>query len=171
MRKSVTVNKYISYALVTCAVAYLIAAAVIFIFGVAQTGFTRIDDDLGRFIVSLLTFSLSEFQYWNGYWYLAFLVPWLGSSLLFLILLVRFKTQPKRKPAFSGFSVSAYYFVMFLVYVIGRIVLWWGNIQPQSWQNILFYLIILIGFVGGGFIAGFFSSIITDRFIKLPSEN
>ncbi len=163
---TLTVRKSILYSLVACAYAYMMAAVIIFLFGLAQTGWKQITGDFVYFIVNMLTLSLADFPWWGNVWYLAVLVPWLGSSLLFTLLLFRFNNSPRQRHLLGGGSTAIYYFVMFAVLVIGRIILWWGNIQPQSWLDIALYLIVFAVFVGGGFLFGFLSAVITDKVIK-----
>jgi len=158
-------GKTVKYAFFTCTLAYLIAAVLLFIFSVAQTGWSRIDNDIVTFLPSGLTLGLFEFKWWGGFYYLAILVPWLGSTVLLVLLLHWFKGEAKRRRLLGGLSIGVYYFAMIMVYFIDKMATWWGHIIPPDFLDILFYLMFFIcpvcGF-GVGYLAGF----IVERILK-----
>ena len=158
-------GKTIKYALVTCFLAYFIAAVLLFIFSINQTGWSRIDSDTGRFTMSFLTLILSEFQWWGDFWYLAVLIPWLGSSLVLMLLIQRWGRKASRRRLSGGFSTGIYYVIMLLVFAIGRLVTAWGqmNVNPGDAG----YLLLLIWPLGG-FGLGYLSAIIADKMVMLP---
>jgi Na+/H+ antiporter NhaC len=158
-------GKIVRYALLTCTIAYFIAAVLLFIFGFSQTGWSRIDSDTGTFLLSGLTLALSEFQGWGDFWYLAVLVPWVGSSLVLALLMYRFNGGTKRRRLFGGASIAVYYVIMLLVFAIGRLAASWGQIDINPGD--VAYLLLLIWPVVG-FILGYLSAIIADRIVKFP---
>ena len=148
--------KNLKYAFLTCTLTYAIGALLLFIFSVAQTGWSRIDSDTGTCLASGLTLALSEFQWWGDFWYLAVLVPWLGSSLLMVLLMTRFNYGAGRRWLLGGTSIFTYYLVMILVFIIHGLIEGWGDIGYG-----LFPLWLIIGFG-----LGYLSAVITDKMVE-----
>jgi hypothetical protein len=148
-------GKIFRYAFVTCTTTYLIVAFIIFILAIIHhpnwiTSETRI------FVVSSLTLALSEFSWWGHFYYLAVLVPWLGSSLLIVVLLAwsRGRMKPRFLP--GGISAGAYYLAMFLAFIFAGLFHGWGDIA---------YPLLLIWPLAG-FAIGCLSAWIADKIIK-----
>jgi|GEM_PF-2757304 len=150
--------KTLKYAFFTGTIAYFIVALIIFILSVSQTGWSRIDSETGRYVVTGLTMMLSEFEWWGTYYYLALLVPWLGSTLLLALLIYGFYRGTKFRRWFGGLSIFAYYMAMWLAFIFEGLFHGWGDIG---------YVILLFWPVTG-FLLGYLSAIITDRIVKLP---
>jgi len=150
--------KIFKYAFLTCTIAYFIAAVLLFIFSIGQTGWSRIDNDAGTFLLSILTLALSEFQWWGDFWYLAVLVPWLGSSLVMVLLMIWLNKGAGHRRLLGGFSIFAYYLAMILVFIIHGLIDGWGDIGYEFFP--LWPL--------GGFVLGCLSAWIADKIIKLP---
>lgn len=148
--------KILKYAFLTGTIAYFIAAVVIFILSVSQTGWSRIET--GETIVSALTLGLSEFGWWGNFYYLAVLVPWLGSTLLLALLLFWLDGGEGRRRLFGGLSIFAYYLAMWLAFVFHMIIFGRGDVA---------YPLLLIWPVAG-FLLGYLSAIITDKMIESP---
>ena len=150
-------GKIVKYALLTCTIAYFIAAVVVFLLAVSQTGWSRIDHDTGTVMVSALTLALSEFGWWGNFYYLAVLVPWLGSSLLLILLLAW--SRGRAKPAFllGGLSVGVYYLAMFLAFIFAGLIGGWGDI---AYPLLIIWPVVSFGL-------GYLSSLITGKIIKL----
>jgi hypothetical protein len=161
-------KKALGYALLTCTIAYFLAAVILFVLGLSQTNWSRIDHNTGRFIASTLTLVLSEFQGWGSLWYLAVLVPWLGSTLLLALLVKRFGAEARRRYLFGGASVGIYYVIMLLVFVFGKLITSWYQIDINPGDII--YVLLLIWPLGG-FGLGYLAAMITDRIIRLPAAN
>jgi hypothetical protein len=121
-------SKKLKYAFFTGTIAYAIAALLLFIFFAAQTGWGRSVNDIGLSLVSGLTLSLSEFGWWGDYYYLAFLVPWLGSTLVMALLLLWLKDRAVRRYLAGGLSVFIYYIAMFLAFTIHGLARGWGDV-------------------------------------------
>jgi hypothetical protein len=157
--------KIIRYALVTCLIAYILVAIVMFIFAVSQTGWSRVDSDTPKFIVDMLTLGLSNYSWWGDIWFLAALVPWLGSSLVLGLVLKRFARTAGRRTLWGGLSVAIYYIVALLVLGIGKLITNWGNIEvhPGDFAYVLFLIWPI-----GGYVVGYFAVMITDKIVKLP---
>jgi hypothetical protein len=122
------VGKNVSYSFFICTLAYLIAAVILLLVSVAQTGWSRIDTDTGKILSSGLTLALSEFPWWGGFYYLAILVPWLGSSLLLVGMLYLFNKDATRRRLLGGLSLFAYFFSMFLAFIVNGLISGWGDI-------------------------------------------
>jgi hypothetical protein len=150
--------KAFKYAFLTCTIAYFIGALALFVFSVSQTGWSRIDSDTGRYILTGLTMMLSEFEWWGHYYYLAFLVPWLGSALLLALLLYWFGRKVEWRRWLGGLIVFTYYIAMWLVFIFEGLFHGWGDIA---------YIILLIWPVAG-FLLGYISAIITDKIVEFP---
>jgi hypothetical protein len=166
--KDETMRKIIKYSLLTCLIAYVLAAIAMFIFAISQTGWSRIDSDSPIFIVDMLTLGLSNYSCWGDFWYLAALVPWLGSSLVLALVLKRFARTAARRAMWAGLSVALYYVVVLLVFAIGKVIAFWGNIEVHPGD---FAYVLLLIWPIGGFVVGYFSAMITDKIIKLPGTN
>ena len=151
-------GKTIKYALLTCAVAYFLAAVIVFILTISQNGWGWLDRDSGRVMVSALTLALSEFGWWGDFYYLAVLVPWLGSSLLLVLLLAWSRGRVKPGLLLGGISVGVYYLAMFLAFITAGLVGGWGDIA---------YPLLIIWPVAG-FGLGCLSAWIADKIVKLP---
>jgi len=156
-------GKTVKYAFFTCTLAYLIAAVLLFIFSVAQTGWSRIDNDIVTFLPSGLTLALSEFKWWGGFYYLAILVPWLGSTVLLVLLLHWFKGEARRRRLLGGLSVFAYYIVIWLSLVIEELVRYGGEIRGDI--GYIGYLMFLLWPVCG-FGVGYLAAILVERILK-----
>jgi hypothetical protein len=160
--------KSAKYALVTGTIAYLMVGVLLFLFGISQTGWSRIDSDAGIFMADSLTFMLSEFQGWGDFWYLAVLVPWLGSSLVLALLMHWLGREAKRRRLFGGASIAAYYVVMLLVFAIGKLVTSWGHIDVNPGD--VAYLLFLIWPIAG-FGLGYAAATIADKIIEFPNPH
>lgn len=159
-------GKKIEYALLTCFIAYLIAAVATFLFSITQSGWSQIGNDNVTFMMNLVVLGLSDYPWWGGFWYLAVLVPWLGSSLALALLLIRPARTAGRRWQWSGFSVALYYVVILLVLGIGKLIAFWGNIEVHPGD---FIYALLIVWPIGGFVLGYISATITDKIIKIPA--
>ncbi len=106
--------------------------------------------------MSGLTLGLSEFRLWGDFNYLASLVPWLGSSLVLTLLMRWFNSESKRRRLLGGLSIFAYYFVMFLVFIIMGLIVGWGDIA--------YSLLILWPLVGFGL--GYLAVVIAEKVLK-----
>jgi hypothetical protein len=151
------------YALLTCTIAYVIIAIVLFLFGFAQTGWSRVDSDVGVFLLGSVTLVLSEFPFWGSFSGLAILVPWLGSTLLLMVFINLFADTLKKRRVFAGTSIGIYYLVMMLVFIGGKIITNWGRIDVNPGD--IAYALFLIWPLGG-FGAGYLSALITDKILK-----
>jgi uncharacterized membrane protein len=152
------------YALLTSAIAYVIITFVLFLYGFAQTGWSRIDSDVGSFLLGGVTLVLSEFPFWGSFSYLAVLVPWLGSSLVLIVLISRWGDTSKKRRLFAGTGIGVYYLIMMLVFIGGKIITSWGHIDvnPGDFAYALFLIWPL-----GGFGVGYLSALITDKILKI----
>ncbi len=160
--------KIIRYALVTCFIAYLLAAMAMFIFSISQSGWSRIDGDTVRLMVNMVTLGLSDYPAWGDFWYLAVLVPWLGSSLVLALILKPFAKTSGRRWLSGGLSVGLYYIIVLLVFAIGKLVAFWGNIDIRPGDFV--YALLLIWPIGG-FVLGYISAMITDNIVKLSTAD
>ena len=137
-------KKSFKYAFLTCTLAYVIGAVLLFIFFVVES---RSGDYIVRDLMTGLTLMLSEFQWWGDFYYLAVLVPWLGSSLVMALLMIWLNRGAGHRRLLGGFSIFAYYLAMILVFIIYGLVDGWGDIGYQ-----LFPIWLIIGF-GLGYLA------------------
>jgi hypothetical protein len=144
-----------TYSFLVISIAYLLAAAVLTLFFIAQTGWGRIDNDILISLISGLTLGLSEFFWWGNVWYLAIIVPWLTSFLLLTFLLSRYNCKARRRSIFSGLAVSAYYLAMCVV-LIGQAVFRSGGDTG--------YFILSI-WVAGGIALGYVSAVVVEKII------
>ena len=156
-------GKTVKYAFFTCTLAYLIAAILLFIFSVEQTGWSRIDNDIGTFLPSGLTLALSELKWWGDFYYLAILVPWLGSSLVLVLMIYLFRGEARRRRLLGGLSVFAYYIVIWLSLVIEELVRYGGEIRGDI--GYIGYLMFLLWPVCG-FGVGYLAAILVERILK-----
>lgn len=158
-------GKIIRYALVACLIAYILAAIVMFIFAVSQTGWTKVDSESPKFIVDMLTLGLSNYTWWGDFWYLAALVPWLGSSLVLGLVLKRFARTAGRRALWGGLSMALYYIVVLLVFALGKLITNWGNIEVHPGD---FAYVLLLIWPIGGYVVGSIAAMITEKIVKLP---
>jgi hypothetical protein len=158
----------IKYALLTCLIAYILAAFAMFIFAISQTGWRSIDGDAPTFIVDMLTLGLSQYEGWGSVWYLAVIVPWLGSSLALALLLKFFPGKAGRRYFWGGVSVALYYVVVLLVFAIGKLITFWGEIDvhPGDFAYVLLLIFPLCGFIGG-----YIGAMITEKILRLPAAD
>jgi hypothetical protein len=157
-------GKIIKYALLTSLIAYIMAALAACFFYHSQSGWSHVDGDNVRFTVDMLTLGLSNYTGWGDFWYLAALIPWLGSSLVLGLVLKRFARTAGRRALWGGLSVAIYYVAVLLVFAIGKLITNWGNIDVNPGD--VAYVLLLIWPVGG-YIAGYFAAMITDKVVKL----
>jgi hypothetical protein len=158
-------GKIAKYALVTCLIAYILVAIVMFLFAVSQTGWTKVDDESPKFIVDMLTLGLSNYTWWGEFWYLAALVPWLGSSLVLGLALKRFARTAGRRALWGGLSVAIYYIVVLVVFGLGKLITNWGNIEVHPGD---FAYALLVIWPIGGYVVGYLVAMITEKIVKSP---
>jgi len=156
----------IKYALATCFIAYLLGAIGLFIFYISEMGWDGMDADAAGFVVNMLTLGFADYPGWGEFWYLAVLLPWLGSSLV-LALFLFWRGRDRRRWLWGGLSIAIYYIVRLLVFAIGKLIAFWGNIDIHPGD---FAYVLLLIWPAGGFILGYLAATITDRIIKLPSK-
>jgi hypothetical protein len=163
--KDEVMGKISRYVLVSCLIAYILAAIVMFLFALSQTGWSRVDSDTPKFIVDMLTLGLSNYTCWGDFWYLAALVPWLGSSLLLGLVLKRFARTAGRRAVWGGLSMAIYYIVVLIVLGLGKLITNWGNIEvhPGDFAYVLFLIWPI-----GGYVVGYFAAVITEKIVKSP---
>ena len=154
--------KALRYAFFTGTLAYLMAAVLLIILFAIEgiDGYIIINN-----LMTGLTLMLSEFQWWGDLYYLAFLVPWLASSLVLVFLIIRFNRNRgvRRRRLLGGLSICVYYIAMILVFAIGRVATFWGQVEVHPGD--IGYLLLLIWPVGG-FILGSVAAIIADKILK-----
>jgi len=140
-------GKTFKYGFSTCTLAYILAAIppVIFFATWGKGSSEPIIDVKG--MLSALTLMLSDFPWWGNFYYLAFLVPWLASCCVLMLLIYRFNGEARRRKLFSGLSIFIYYFAMLLVFLIHGLIYGWGDIAYD-----LIWLWPLFGF-GFGYAA------------------
>ncbi len=160
-------GKIIRYSLLTCFIAYLLGAIALFFFQVSDLGWHGIDDEAAGFIANILTLGFADYPGWGNLWYLSVLVPWLGSSLV-LALFLTWRGTDKQRWLWGGLSVAIYYIVRLLVFAIGKLIAFWGNIDVHPGD--LAYALLLI-WPAGGFLLGCLASTISDTIIKFPVKN
>jgi len=166
--KDKMMGKKIKYAVLTCLIAYVLAAFAMFIFAISQTGWSRIDGESPRFIVDMLTLGLSQYEGWGNFWYLAVIVPFIGSSLVLALLLQLSNRTAGRRYFWGGLSVALYYIVVLLAFAIGKMITFWGEIEVRPGD--LAYVLLLI-FPLCGFIVGYVAAMITDKIVKLSTTD
>jgi hypothetical protein len=148
--------KIFKYAFFTSTVAYLMAAVLVFVYSIAQTGWSRIDSDIGTFLPSALTLALSEFSWWGDFYGLAVLVPWFGSVLVLALLMFWLDGGARRRRLLGGLSVGVYYLSMFLAFIIEALIGYWGDIA--------YSLLAIWPFAGFG--VGYLAAFIVDKIMK-----
>ena len=154
----------IKYALLTSFTAYLLATVAMFFFSLSQSGWNRVNGDNVKFMMDMVTLGLSN--WWGDVWYLAVLVPWLFSALLLALALTLITKAVGRRSTWSGLSLAIYYAVVLLVFAIGKLIAFWGNIDVRAGD--LVYAVLIVWPIGG-FIVGYFAAVITEKIVKLPS--
>ena len=92
---------------------------------------------------SVLTLMLSEFSWWGDLYWLALPVPWLASCCLATVLIYCFRGGARRRALLVGFSIFAYYFAMWIVFVIHGLIYGWGDI---AYDLIWLWLLCAFGF-------------------------
>ncbi len=158
--------KIIKYSLVTSFIAYLIGAIALFIFNIAEMGWSPINANDAGFVVNMLTLGFADYPGWGDLWYLAVLVPLLGSALALASFLVWRGTE-RRRWLWGGLSVAAYYVIRLLAFGIGKLIAFWGDIEVQPGD---FAYALLLLWPAGGFILGYVASTITDTVVRFPSQ-
>jgi hypothetical protein len=151
----------IKYALLTSTFAYAVAAIMLTIFFTA-TGFSG--GYFGRDLVTGLTLMLSEFGWWGEVFYLAVIIPWLGSAIIMTLLLTFITSEAGRRRLFGGISIAVYYVAMILVFAIGRTISAWGNIDINPGD--IGYLLLLI-WPAVGFVIGYIVTTAAESIVKL----
>ena len=159
--------RVLRYAFSTGALAYILAAVLLFIYMMIHSG-GKIDEEVITFFFDLYT--LTPFlphvsRWWTDFYYLRFLVPWLFSSLVLVLLLSVLNGEARRKWLLGGLSVCFYYFVMIMIYFVDKLVAWWGHIQPIDIFDILYYLMFFIWPLCG-FGLGYLAATILERVWK-----
>ena len=140
-------KKSFKYAFLTCTLAYILfVIPLLIIFATLFRGSYEPMIDVRGFL-SALTLMLSDFPWWGGFYYLAFLVPWLGSSCVLTLWIYSFNGGTRKRTLLGGFSIFVYYFAMWLVFIIHGLIYGWGDIAYH-----LFWLWPLFGF-GFGYAA------------------
>ena len=158
--------KIIKYSLLTCFIAYLLGAIALFIFNITDMGWHGLDTEAAGFVLNMLTLGFADYPGWGDLWYLSALLPWLGSSLV-LALFLTWQGKNRWRWFWTGLSVASYYFVRLLVFAIGKLIAFWGNIDIHPGD---FAYVLLLIWPAGGFILGYIAATIADRIIKLPSK-
>jgi len=158
--------KNIKYALITSLIAYVLATVAMFFFSLSQSGWKSIDGDNAKFMMDMVTLGLSNYSWWGGAWYLAVLVPWLFSALVLALALKFIVRKAGRRATWSGISVAIYYAIVLLVFAIGKLIAFWGNIDVRAGD---FVYAVLIVWPIGGFIVGYFAAILTEKILKTQS--
>ena len=103
-----------------------------------------------------LTLMLSDFQWWGYLYQISFLVPWLGSWGILLLLVHRFDGEARKRILLGGLSIFIYYFAMYMVFIIHGLIHGWGDIGYQ-----ILWLWPIIGFG-----LGFASAAIVEKIVK-----
>ena len=150
----------VRYAFFTCTLAYVVAVVLLVIFFVIE-GISV--DYVVRNLLTGLTLALSEFSWWGAFYYLSFLVPWLASFLVLVLLIYGFKGGAKRRQLLGGLSICVYYIAMILVFAVGRLVTFWGQIEVHPGD--IGYLLLFIWPVCG-FGLGYLAATIMERILK-----
>jgi len=121
-------KKSFKYGFTTCTLAYLLIVIPLLVLFVTllRGSYEPIIDVKG--MLSALTLMLSEFSWWGDFYYLAFLVPWLASSLVMVLLMIWFNRGARRRRLLGGLSVFAYYLAMVFVFIIHGLIRGWGDI-------------------------------------------
>lgn len=121
-------EKTFKYAFFTCALAYFLAAIPLVVF-FATWGRSSSETIIAvKGVLIALTLMLSEYPWWGDFYYLAFLVPWLASSCVLILLIYGCNGGARRRALFTGCSMFIYYFAMWLVFLIHGLIYGWGDI-------------------------------------------
>jgi len=158
--------KNMKYALLTSFIAYLLASVAMFLFSLSQSGWSHVNGDNAKFMMDMVTLGLSNYTWWGHLWYLAVLVPFIFSALVLALALKLVTKAAGRRTVWSGLSVGIYYAVVLLVFTIGKLVTFWGNIDVHPGDIIY---IVLIVWPIGGFIVGYFAALISEKILKTSS--
>ena len=151
-------GKTVRYSFLTCTIACLLAAILfIIIFAINGIDCKYIIKDL----LTGLTLALSEFTWWGDFYYLAFLVPWISSSLVLILLIYGFDGGVRRRQLLGGLSFFTYYLAMFLAFIIHGLIRGWGDVGYQ-----LFPLWLV-----GSFGLGYLATTIVERILKLRASD
>lgn len=142
-------KKPIIYSMVTCTLAYILIAIPIFAF-LATFGY---GDDRGFSILVYLTL-ISSLRWWGDLYYLALPVPWLVSCCLLALLIFRFNGGSIRRKLFSGLSIFAYYFAVWILAIILFL------IDGTGYDYIVLWPIFGFGF-------GYAAALIVEETLKL----
>jgi len=147
------------YGFATCALAYLLASLLAFV--LFSTLFRGSYEPLldTRGMLGFLTLGLSEFSWWNDFYYLAPTVPWITSSLVLAVLLYRIDGGSGRRLLFSGLSIFAYYSAMCLVFMLHGLIFGWGDVA--------YHLISL--WPTFGFFVGVAASTVVEKVFRLEA--
>jgi len=157
------VIKLVAYSLFVSILAYIMAMVLLAVFYIEQTGWSRIGSGIFLFLLHGLTLALSEYEWWGGFYTIAGLVPWLGSTLVLTLLLYWFDGGVNRRRLLGGLSISVYYFAVWLTLVIEELVRYGGGIQGDiGWLGYLMFLI----WPAAGFILGYLSVVIVEKVLK-----
>ena len=120
-------KKALKYGFTGCTLVYLLSGILlIVVFATLFRGSYQPIVDVEN-MSSILTLMLSEFSWWGGFYYLALLVPWLASCCLVTVAVYRFKGGASTRALLVGFSVFAYYFVMWIVFLVHGLIYGWGD--------------------------------------------
>ena len=146
-------KKSLRYSFITCTLGYLLASLLAFVlFSTLFHGsYESVVDTRG--LLGFLTLGLSDFSWWDNFYYLALLVPWISSSLMLTMFLYRIGGGQARRLIFPGISISAYYFAMWLVFIVHGLITGWGDMA----YNLLWLWPVL------GFCAGITASAIVEK--------
>ena len=158
--------KNIKYALLASFIAYLLATVAMYFFSLSQSGWSHVNGDNAKFMMDMVTLGLSNYTWWGAVWYLAVLVPWLFSAMVLALALKFFVRTAGRRATWSGLSVAIYYAVVLVVFALGKLVAFWGNIDVRPGD--LVYAVLIVWPIGG-FIVGYFAATLTDKMMKLPA--
>lgn len=146
-------KKSLRYGFTTCTLAYLLASVPVFVLFAAL--FRGLYEPLvdTRGMLYFLTLGLSDFSWWDNFYYLALIVPWIASSLALTLLVYRCDGGLGRRLLFSGLSIFVYYFAMWLTFMIHGLIFGWGDVA--------YYLIWLWPIFG--FCVGIAASAIVEK--------
>ncbi len=121
-------KKSFKYGFVTCTFAYLLALVLgLVFFATLFRGLSEPIVDI-KGMLGFLTLGLSDLSWWNNFYYLALLVPWISSFLVLTMLLYRIGGGSGKRLIFSGLSIFTYYFAMWLVFMIHSIIVGRGDV-------------------------------------------
>jgi hypothetical protein len=106
-------------------------------------------------MLHFLTLGLSDFSWWDNFYYLALLVPLISSFLVLTMLLYRIGGGSGRRLMFSGLSIFLYYFAMWLAFMVHGLIVGWGDVD---------YALIWLWPILGFFVGVFASAIVEKVF-------